>query len=74
MSDGKLTADKTVVVTVEGVSTSTPVELGSDVAPTLSLELGTGARRSPAFVPGVTRDYSAIDHGDGRLHGRRRGS
>ncbi|RKQ92253.1 glucose/arabinose dehydrogenase [Solirubrobacter pauli] len=57
VSDGTLTASATVVVTVEGASTSTPVELGSDVAPTLGLTLST-ATGFPAFVPGETRDYT----------------
>jgi len=57
VSDGKLTADKTVVVTAEGASTSTPVELGSNVAPTLGLSL-SAATAFPAFVPGETRDYT----------------
>ena len=47
VSDGKLTAERTVVVTVEGAAVTQPVELGSDVAPTLGLTLSAGhpARR-----------------------------
>jgi PKD repeat protein/type 1 glutamine amidotransferase len=58
VSDGKLTAERTVTVTVEGAATQAPVELGSDVVPTLSLQLGTVTPLA-AFVPGVDRDYLA---------------
>jgi PKD repeat protein len=58
VSDGKLTAERTVTVTVEGAAVTQPVQIGSDVAPTLGLTLGP-VTPFAGFVPGVDRDYTS---------------
>jgi cytochrome c len=58
VSDGELTASKTVTVTVSGASTSTPGDVFGEVPGVLSLQLGGLAMFSP-FQAGATRDYTA---------------
>jgi PKD repeat protein len=58
VSDGELTASKTVTVTVTGASTSTPGGISGEVPGTLSVTLGAPVVFAP-FTPGLTRDYTA---------------
>ncbi len=50
---------------------NTPGTIGGSVPATLSLTLA-GPANFGAFTPGVAKEYTAVDRGDGHQHGRRR--
>jgi hypothetical protein len=57
VSDGELTASRTVSVAVTGASTTTPGDISGEVPGTLSVTLGTPPVFTP-FAPGVAREYT----------------